>query len=700
MEEYIREITLPHILKTLKINLRVLSIIIIALSILFIMLFMVNNKRQHKIYKAVGAIEVNNYVPNNNFANQEITSNANSTSLVNANGLATRSEVEEALIDAGYILIPVIHKNQLDISVDQKKSLLDGLISTYCRIVYSNADSAKINPNEKSMASYCDLKTGTLTVSKFDVSPELLNKEFIIKVIDDNNYQLLSNDNILLTGKVGESKSITGLKIQVKSITAGKGREFIVSKNSMDNAIKDLTQEVAVEPVIVGKNFVPPVTGVVKISMIGDRPELQAKVINDIIDELKSTALMQQNTELRGSINFVGTQIQIISAKLAKSQAEMVAFQAKNNIISLDNQERQYVSDQAAIAQSILENTIELNQFSTLYGKKHPLMVDLYTQRDFLLAKQTKIDKELKKLPANEALYVNIKRNLDVYEQLYSFLLNKEQDLKMKLSSFSSPVEILYYASPYIAQVNQNMTARTLAFGLLGMFIMTVIIFLSVVFLTSGDPWLVSTLTQVPLLTIFPFCKMNFKQMMRSVELTTSYILKHTNKTKGNVINFGGITSQSGKTLIIKQLIKSLSILDKKCVYINFGTSEKFQISSKINEQLTNASQNEILGLVEININLVSAMNDIWMLELFSKLNCFDFIFVECPPTEQSTLFLTLSRMVDQSIMIVSAKDNRNKINWLINEINSIKAEINQIIYNNPKYTLIKSIFSIESYNQ
>ena len=85
MEEYIREVTLPHILKALKINLRMLLMILLLLSVMVVTLLIINNKIKHHIYSATGAIQINNYVPNN-YLSQDIsgTTNDNSTSLINS----------------------------------------------------------------------------------------------------------------------------------------------------------------------------------------------------------------------------------------------------------------------------------------------------------------------------------------------------------------------------------------------------------------------------------------------------------------------------------------------------------------------------------------------------------------------------------------------------------------------------------------
>jgi hypothetical protein len=102
----------------------------------------------------------------------------------------------------------------------------------------------------------------------------------------------------------------------------------------------------------------------------------------------------------------------------------------------------------------------------------------------------------------------------------------------------------------------------------------------------------------------------------------------------------------------------------------------------------------------ELNINLLSAMDNSLILKLISYLTEFDFIFIESPSVEESALFLHLSQITKESILIVSPRDTRNKLEWLINDIINLNANITQIIYNSPKKTIIKSLYAVESYHK
>ena len=686
---YAREISIPLMLKAIKINFKVLFIFFIFIFSFILSIYYVATNLKHKQYTNTGSVRINNFVPNS-YVDQQITTDADKQNTT-PNNVATRSEVEEALIKSGYTLIPVIKKNHLDIHLTPKVSpVLDIWIRLFCN-----------GKNSNNTASYCKRNNASPEISRFDVAVDNLNTDYRLMVTAADSYELYKGRNLVLSGKEGVYVKNHDVGLLVDHINVGVGTKFDLRKVSIDREINELSDKINVEPIYVGKNFVPAVTGVLKISMTGEKPVLQAQIINDIMNQMKMLALDQQSTVLRSSIDFVESQINTITEQLAASQKGMVIFQSSNNVISLDNQEREYVQQLATVEQSILENKIAINQFSLLYASKHPMMLDLYTQRDFLAVKKAKIDSDLRKLPKNEAEYLNLKRNLDVYQQLYSFLLNKEQDLKMKLAGLSSPVEILYYASSDISPEQKALSPKILIGLLVASLIALLLVFFSIVFKDNSDPWLMPKLSDISLLTVVPFSRKKNIISSQVVDLITSYLLSIESPSP-KIINIGSISSESGKTSISQEVIKHLTFLGKKCLYIKFGIGKEFKMISETlnlleaNKQLISRGINQTSKLY---LNTISGLDREKVAQLFSILVEFDFVILESPAAQEHPLYLNLAWSSTRSIIIITPKDTRNKIEWFMNDYTNLNIKIDQIIYNNPHKTLLKSLFAVESYN-
>ncbi len=688
MQEYVREINIRLILKAIKINIKTLlffmAILLVMLAGLIFFVYTFHNS----VYYTVGAVQINNNNPN--YANEQSISmdNNNRDNIINTNVImATQSEIQEALIKSGYTLEPVIKENHLDIRQKQiHLSIMDRINRIFC------AD----NPANKWKDKYCKFDPNALVIDTFNVSPEYLNKKFTLKVTAEDSYSLYLQESYVFSAKVGKTVTNGGISIGIKSIKASTGSQFSISQVSMDRAIKDLSANITIEPIVVGKNFVPPITGILKISLLGNKPAVQARIVNDIIDQLKSTALTQQSIVLDTSINFVESQIGVVLDKLQQSQNNMVDFQSSHNIVSLDEQQKDYIQQLTALEQNILDNKITITQFSKLYASKHPVMIDLYTQQESLMKKKASIDSALQKLPKSGAVFLNLKRNLEVYQQLYTFLLNKKQDLKMKLSGLTSPVKVLYYASRNVGPVTDTFSPKLIAGAIFIVIVLIIILFFHIIFIDNNDPWFISTRLKSSLLTIFPYRPKNRDTIYHSVEITISYLL---GQGENLTINVGSISKASGKTFIISALFKYLSAVNKRCLYVSFGyDSEYIPLAQVIHQLKQNAN---LANITNLKINVQDTVNSMLFLELSSYLEAwFDFIFIESFALEKSAMFFNLLKASDVSFIIAGPDDTKNKIEWLANDMNNLNLFPNKIIYNSPKKNFIKSIFSVESYNK
>jgi|GEM_PF-3780712 len=689
MSDYVREINLPLILKAMKINAKILLLLFFGLFALLFALTVFIHDCQKKAYSTAGAVQINNYSQTDTIEQNISAEGTNKEVITNGAIMATQSEIEEALIKSGYILELVVRKNHLDTSL---VPISFPLISEICHEL-GIADVVN-----KLSASYYKARTDSLIISSFNVEQEYLNARFTLQVTSPDTYELYLGKNHILSGKVGKNESNMGVTILITAISVSNASRFLLSKISMDKATSDLSSELMVEPVIVGKNFVPSITGILKISMVGDKPKLQAQLINDIINQLKTTSFRQQSTILLASIGFVESQIVSVSHKLTQSQADMVAFQSSHNIISLDEQQKEYIGELSKVEQDILENKIAVTQFSKLYASKHPVMIDLYTQQNSLIKKKAKVDDLLQKLPHNGAIYLNLKRNLDVYQQLYTFLLKKEQDLKLKSSSLLSPVKILYYASPDVGPATDNLSPALIAVIIFIVLVVISVLFFYIVFLDNNDPWLMSKLSQIPLLAVFPYCPKRKNTISRSLDVTRSYLL-HQNENSLLIVNIGSMASGAGKSFIISALMNQLEAVNKKCLYITFGLSSEFISLAGIIKQLRQSAA--LANITKLKINVNDTVDSELLLELATYLTKeFDFIFMEAWSIDKSAVFFNLAKVANVSILITVPQDTRNKIEWLINDMNNLKVFPDQIIYNNPRNTIIKSLFSVESYNK
>lgn len=680
-DEYVREVNLSGIIKTVRINLRVFLLWFIPLTIIIISLIIVLNYRQITKYTVKSTIQVNNFITqgNNNVDLQMTqyleTSVKPMTALLSSQGIASSSQTMTKLLTSEYILQDVIESNNLDIDY-------------------------KYLPNKSPFTWFNKKPDKQLEIGSFEVNHNEYNIDYIIRFSNESTYVLSTQTNkILGIGKVGVEGTFSGIKLLINSYQP-TGSKFSIRKKSIDVAINDLNQAIDIEPVVINQKYTQADTGIIDVTMTGTNPAKQAQLVNDIILRTQQKTLEQQQRVLNASLAFLAKQIDVTRADLLDKQAQLVKFQDSKNVVNLDEQVKRDLAMLTDFDVKIMEKQVTIDQFKNLYAPKHPLMVALQEQKASLIVKRDTYAKDLKHMPANDALYANIKRNLDVSQQLYLYLVNKEQNLQLQYASTVSPVSILNYATQNVAPIIVPLSMKLIASVLLGLFFVEVLIIVLYVFMVNGDPFLFAKEADVKLLSIVPFFSkkrkalQNFRIHHPSMNTLTSYLLHIKVKDTPLIVNFGGIKSGCGKSFIISTVIEYLHLINKRSLHIQFGTAMNYMTLS-----------NALLSLQELNtsvdkdvvlkINTNSILSDETLYEMLSSIEGFDFIFVESPALISAPLFFRLARVIEQTIIVTVPQDTDSNIQLAISGLRSLEITPKRIIFNHPKKALLNSVYSI-----
>ncbi len=675
-QNYIREITISDIVKIIWINLKFFLIFLIfLLLILFGVLYFIKDSTVKK-YTVSSTIKVNNGASNNNDANLKINlfDNDNVNSVNNVN-MASNSQIIANLLISPYILQNIIESDQLNIEYKQiNNNLLTNLL------------------NKKSAQK--------LDIVNFKVNSNQYNVGFIIKFISESSYSLYTeNKHLLGVGHIGRESNFNGVTLLINSPEI-IGSEFNIRKKSMDVVLNELTKMIQVEPVLVRGEFTQFDTGIINLSFTGTNPVKQAKLLNDIVLNIQQKALQQRQEALSKAIQFLTQQIETVKANLLDKQLQLVKFQDSKQVVNLNEQVVHDLNMLTDMNIKITEKQATIDQFKSLYAPSHPLMISLNKQKAALIENRDKYTKDLATMPAKDALYSNIKNNLDINKQIYVALVNKLQGLQLEYASAVSPVTILNFATGNVAPVVVALSAKLIASSIVGILVLEIILILLYVFMVGGDPFLFAKIAKIDLLTIIPF----FSKVR---QLGSSYLINHPSinkfaayllsikiKDKPLIVNLGSIKKASGKSFIITVLMDYLCRMNKRSIHIQFGTTSDCMPLSVAYDYLYKLNITDDKNMV-LKINITNMLNDELLNDLFSRIKGFDFIFVESPDFMSSGLFLNLARLISTIVMVTTPKDSEANITLLMNGLKGVGVTISHVIFNHPQKRLLNSVYSI-----
>ncbi len=677
--DYAREVGLGTILESIKLNLKIVFLGLLPASVLITMMVINENKSQLAKYTTVGSLQVNNNSPLTYSDLPTLDPNDSSGGASGSQGLATNSETIMSLLTTEYILEKIVKDNHLDIDI---------------KLVQDNSFSAKIKGMFKPK-----VVVGYPEITLLDVGHDFYNHQLTIQFISKSKYVILDKNRKVLTGTVGVTAVGEQISIKINSYDEPSDVKFIVVKSSLDSVLDNLEKQLKIEPVIIVKKSGQSDTGIINISITDINAKKQASLINDIMEEIRVKSWERQRQNLKQSIEFIENQTKMAKNSLNLAQESLVQLQSSRKIIDLDGQSKSDLLTSTDLDLRLMENSIAINQYSTLYTKNHPMMISLNQQRDALMKKRDSIIARLNQLPEDEANYVTLKRNLDVQQELYLLLLGKEQNLKIKFFGITSPVEILSYATENVAPIIVPLSVKVIASDLMLVFVLEVVLVLYFTIWNTGDPYLLPAWLESSMLAIFPHLRTKKKGVdytHPSFNVLSVYFITLLNQSasKKVICNFGSIYSSAGKTFLIETVINYVAEQGKKVLHIKFSKENN---SLDLSNLLTSQSylNNSPSLKVSLQISIAKPL-DIDSFNLFlERLENFEFVLIESTPIIEDSLFMSMAKIVENNLIISTPADTSSLITRVTDDFANLGVRIDRVIFNHPKKPFLNSVFSI-----
>ena len=355
---------------------------------------------------------------------------------------------------------------------------------------------------------------------------------------------------------------------------------------------------------------------------------------------------------------------------------------------------------------------VEIAKAANLFTEDNPIYLDLINQKEILNKQRIEVEKEIKSLPLAQQQYIDLYREYEVNEEIYTQLLNKKLEYSIKEASTLGNLRIVDNAY-FEFLVSPTLTIVPIFFMLFGIFITMIAVFRGLYFLPISNPAeIADDGLDYPIYGVIPKedipnamesisedSKLNQSLESLIVNLNSQFLSnKHEASCKKITLTSG--TPENGKSFISRQLAYKLSKLGNKVLLIDNdlkrGDQHKDLAKSKITvEQFTNLDSSSINNLkVDSNFFLLPKITglDSSFQFLYSpiyeeKMNLFeeifDYIIVDTPPllaVSDSAILLSMS-----DIILIVARHGLTKINELrqmISLSSQLGINIDGIVYN------------------
>ncbi|MDD1624575.1 MAG: Wzz/FepE/Etk N-terminal domain-containing protein, partial [Methylococcaceae bacterium] len=284
-----------------------------------------------------------------------------------------------------------------------------------------------------------------LKIATFNVPNRYLDKAFTLIALEQGRFRLLGPKNeFLVEGQIGDSITAGMGKnepvvIKLTELAAHPGTHFELTRKTSLAAIETLQKAFSVKEV---SND----TDLLSVELKGRDPEQLAKSVNDIATIYINTVVNWDSAEATQTLDFLESQLPIVKGRLEKAEQNLSTYRQKHGAVDIPA-EAEILLKQASETETLI---IRLNQKYEEQSQHlegvHPDMIATKAQIKQINRKLEGLEKRIKNLPRTQQYMISLLRDVQVYTELYTSLVNSAQEHRIAAASSLGNSRILDFA--------------------------------------------------------------------------------------------------------------------------------------------------------------------------------------------------------------------------------------------------------------
>lgn len=387
------------------------------------------------------------------------------------------------------------------------------------------------------------------------------------------------------SGRIGEIVNYTDIEtgervsVSIRSISASVGGVFKVVFLPRVLAIKQLSSSLQVSEV--GRD-----TGVMKLQMEGGQPDEIVEVLDAVAREYLKQNVERKSAEAQQSLTFLNEQLPEVRSQLAVAENKLASFREQNQTIDLSIETESVLTKMVDLEQRISELDLKRSELRRIYTEDHPLLKTLAEQRAQLVTERASVEAQTSTLPDVQQELLRLVREVEVTTELYTFMLNKAQELRVVEAGTVGNVRVIDGAAvSYDPVWPKPKRILTVSFLLGVMFGVCLVVYRRLVRVGLTDPDGLESAVGVPVYAVLPLGDSRERQggsnrlttlhFPNSIvteafkSLRTSLYFGTIASDKGRVISVSGPTPNVGKTFVSTNLAQIISSSGKKVLFVD-----------------------------------------------------------------------------------------------------------------------------------
>ncbi|WP_168383583.1 polysaccharide biosynthesis tyrosine autokinase [Acinetobacter indicus] len=493
---------------------------------------------------------------------------------------------------------------------------------------------------------------------------------------------------------------------------------YLIQKQSLPAAVRSLLADYSVAEK--GK-----MTGVLGLNYQGTDKQHITQVLNAILAAYSQQNIERRSAETAQTLKFLEDQLPELKQQLDVAEREFNRFRQQYNTVDVTKESELYLTQSVTLETQKAELEQKVAEASAKYTAEHPIMQQMNAQLTAINKKINELDGTLRRLPELQRQYLQLFREVEVKQQLYTGLLNSYQQLRIAKAGEIGNVRIVDTAVEPIEPIKPKKLQILILSIFLGGFLGTLLALLRNM-LRSGvkDSTQIENELDLPVYATVPrspvqesrikllkkkknipilAVKHNDDIAIESLRSMRTAIHFALSSAKNNIIMVSGPAPEVGKSFISTNLATILAQSQKRVLIIDadlrrgylhkyFNQQAQPGLADYLNGQ-TELSQvikaTEVSGLDVIArgkspanpSELLSTTQFSAMLNQLSEQ--YDHILIDTPPILAVTDGIIISQHAGVNLVIARyAKTQMKELELTINRFEQAGVKVNGIILN------------------
>lgn len=339
---------------------------------------------------------------------------------------------EAEILKSRLVLGKTIQQLNLDVVVTpESNSIFKKLVSPISFETLYSASGLQVNDS-----------THSFIVKKFKLPQAYLDQRLLL-TFAQGGYTITDSDkdHVVFTGQLNklEAKNAPNgsvFEVQIDSNNNNLNTSYYISKDAINTATNRFLGNYSVQEK--GKQ-----TNIIGLTYQGTDKALITEALNLVLINYKQQNIESSSAQKAQTLSFLNKQLPELKQDLDVAEKVFNRFREKNNTVDVNQEAQLFLKQSIDLEMQNIVLKEKQAELAAKYTAQHPMLLQVNAQIAAITGKIAELNASLKRLPETQRQYLQLYREVEVKNQLYTNLLNTYQTLSVAKAGEIGNVRII-----------------------------------------------------------------------------------------------------------------------------------------------------------------------------------------------------------------------------------------------------------------